>query len=180
MKLAEQKDVRLSRNELLLNALQYCDYELYLDKWRQAVGAERIMVYIFEDIKKNTRAFMKDIASKLGIDAGFYDEYGFPLENYSYKLKSYKLHQVNIKIRKLLPIPQRSGLWRALRSVYRKVNTQPHDKTMPAADREAFNLLNEHWATRYSSLVCRYGLFPQAEKGAATAVRVGGDLSFSR
>lgn len=177
--LAKRKDNKIGKNELLLNALTYCDYEHYLRRWESQVGSERMLVYIFEDMKKDKRRFMKSVAARLGISSSFYDNYAFPVENYSYQLKSYQLHQLNIRLRKLLPIPQRSGLWRGLRALYRKLNTRPHDKSMPTEDHNAFNAFNEQWSPRYRALVRRYGLLPAVEKDAPADVGAR-DLSFSR
>lgn len=179
MKMVERKDPELSNNELLRDALENCDYELHLDKWQAAIGKERILTYVFEDIKADKRIFMNELANRLDIDESFYENYSFPLENYSYKLRSYRLHQLNVFIRGLLPISQRSSVWRKLRSVYRTLNTRPDDKKMSKEDQDAFNALNEQWASRYQRLMHRYGLFQNARESAVADLPSAG-LSYSR
>ncbi len=176
--LVKKRDSAIGKNELLLNALENCDYQAHIQKWIRRVGNERVLVYIFEDMKADKRRFMQTLAADIGIEPEFYEHYHFRIENYSYKVRSYQLHQLNIRIRKVLPIPQRSRLWRGLRSVYRSLNTRPHDKAMPARDQAAFRALKDELTPRYEELVRHHS--STGILGVTTARARTRDLSFSR
>jgi hypothetical protein len=172
--LVRRDDERVGRNELVRNALRNVDYDRFLSMWAARVGEARMLVYLFESIKADTKGFVQRVARDIGIDPGFYEDYQFSVENYSYKLRSYQLHQLNIRIRRLLPIPQRSGLWRMLRGFYRRFNTLPPDEApMAERDREALQALRAEWDPVYQRLVNRYrpvaAAAPQRPRPAAVS-----------
>ena len=171
VELARSQNPAVSRNELLINAFANCDYELHLKRWMQNIGQDRISIYIFEDMKRDRKHFVQCVAREMGIDSCFYNTYSFPVENYSYRLRSYHLHQLNIRVRNMLPISQRSSLWRGLRSVYRKLNTRPHDKEMPNRDQDVLQALRDEWSSRYNALVHRYGLLRNAPANTIIGTR---------
>ncbi|GAB5524369.1 MAG: hypothetical protein Roseis2KO_22410 [Roseivirga sp.] len=51
----------------LSNELRFSDYGFYLHKWREAVGAENIKVFLFEDMKSNTQDCYEQICHFLGL-----------------------------------------------------------------------------------------------------------------
>ena len=79
-------------------------YEDYLSKWNEALGEERIGVYLFEDMIKDKTAFMKSVAEFLDIDPEFYNDFDFFKRNETVKLKSTKLHKLGLKIQPLIPV----------------------------------------------------------------------------
>jgi hypothetical protein len=108
-------------NELLQNALRNVAYVDFLLEWRNACGADRIHVFLFEEAFSDGRRFMRHLAERFGIDAGFYDSYKFPRENPTYSVRSRVLQKFNVSVRSLLP---QGALYRATRFLYRTVNTR--------------------------------------------------------
>lgn len=159
VELARGRDPRLDRNELLRDAFANCEYQKRLDEWIARAGADRVLVCMFEDVKRDRTAFVKRVARFLGVDPAFYDGYDFPLENYSYKVKNYALHELNIRVRSMLPLSPRSRIFRALRDVYRKFNTEkPAPETVSGRDREVKEALRAEFSASYAALAARYSL----------------------
>jgi hypothetical protein len=112
---------RFGGNELAENALRNAAYVNYLCEWRDACGADRMHVFIFEDAFADEFRFMRRLAAQFGIDPAFYDTYHFPRENQTYEVRSRMLQDVNMAIRARLP---QGVVYRAARCVYRALNTR--------------------------------------------------------
>jgi hypothetical protein len=161
--LARSRGRDFTRNELLRDALINCDYHQHLQKWLDRAGSERVAVFLFEDLKRARAEFIHRLATFIGVDPAFYETYGFPLENYSYQLRSHGLHQLNMRIRELLPFSQRSAVWRGLRALYRRVNTQKaQEEALSPRDQAAFDALRQEFAPAYADLAARYRVAPTA------------------
>ena len=149
---------RFKGNELAQHALDYADYRPWLERWRAALGPNRMKVITFEQLLADPRATMADIAMWCDIAPGFFDTYGFAAENESYAPKSHALQRLNIMMRGMLP---KGRFYDLARSAYRAVNTRkperPSDDATFAALRaefhernaelaRAFDLDLSHWA----------------------------------
>lgn len=108
-------------NELAAHALAYARYVDYLLRWREQLGAERMKVVAYEDLRDNPRAFISSIAHWLDLDPQFYETYEFPRDNETYTVNSGLLQHVNLKIRSKLP---RGRAYEVLRGLYRRINTR--------------------------------------------------------
>lgn len=117
---SRQKSHTFKGNELAINALEYAKYVYFLRIWRDALGADRIMVRNFEDLLTDQKSFVKEVAAWLGLDASYYDTYEFPRENQTYIPKNRSLQKLNIAARGLLP---KGKLYNNLRFLYRSLNT---------------------------------------------------------
>ncbi len=111
-------------NELARNALRYAKYVDYLVPWRERLGQDRMMVMTFDEFVADQQAATRRVAQWLGLDPGFYDDYGFPRENETYAPRNRMLQKVNVAVRGLLP---RGSFYENLRGVYRKLNTRKPD-----------------------------------------------------
>lgn len=87
---------------VLKNDLKYSRYIEYISLWRARFGTERVHVLLFEDMKNNPRGFMKELASRLGIDPGFYDAYDLPARNETLTVNYPSLHRRMKKFNGLL------------------------------------------------------------------------------
>jgi len=115
-------------NELVQNALRNVAYVDFLLSWREACGADRLHVFVFEEAFSDKRRFMRRLCGQFGIDPDFYDTYDFPSENQTYAVRSQALQKLNLAVRSWLP---QGGLYDAARAVYRRINTRidkPDDK----------------------------------------------------
>ena len=128
-------------NELAVHALRNAWYPDHLHKWRAAVGRERMLVLLFDDLVSDSRATMQWVARQLGIDPAFYDDYEFPAENVTYEARFGALQDFNIWIRSRLP---QGRLYEALRRLYRAANTRPAKRQNP--DEEVVRELTERYA----------------------------------
>ncbi len=108
-------------NELARDAVKNANYVDFLVPWREACGAGRIHVFLFEDVFLDQAGFMKKLARLLGVNEEFYGVYDFPRENATYSVRVKWLQRVNILMRSHLP---RGAFYEAARTFYRAINTQ--------------------------------------------------------
>ena len=140
-------------NELAQYALRNAAYVDFLLRWRQACGADRLHVFLFEEAFSDKRRFMRRLAEQFGIDAGFYDTYNFPTENQTYAVRSKALQKLNISVRSWLP---QGAFYKAARSVYRHLNTRINaakeqaDQELEITLAERFQQANERLADEFN------------------------------
>lgn len=140
-------------NELAANALRNAWYPIHLRRWQERVGSDRMFILLFEDLVSDSRASMRRIAERLGIDPSFYDTYDFPAENQTYEARSGALQDLNIWLRARLP---QGSVYNALRRLYRAVNTRPPSHHAP--DMGVQQRLTEHYAPMFKELERDFGL----------------------
>ncbi|QPH55955.1 sulfotransferase domain-containing protein [Pontivivens ytuae] len=139
-------------NELAGDPMGTANYVHHLRAWRDAVGAERMIVCLFEDMRTNPKAFMRSLAERLGISPSHYDSYHFPIENESYAVRSHALQRVNIALRQRLP---KGAVYNAIRTVYRAFNTTPATRLGSEA---AARTLKERFAAENAALAQEFDL----------------------
>ena len=106
------KNIKLSFEEYLdfdnapkgwADYMDQTHYIKHIQPYIEALGKENVLVYQFEEIKKNKLAFMKKVASDLGISPEFYDSFDFFHRNQTVAVKNSKLHRIGLKIEPLVP-----------------------------------------------------------------------------
>ena len=100
---------------VLGNDVRYSRYIEYLRPWVERFGRGRVHVLLFEDLKSNPRAFMKDFAGRVGIEPSFYEAYDFPVKNETFGVRHPALHRGVRRLNGLVPA---GGLKGALKRVY--------------------------------------------------------------
>lgn len=85
------------------NDVAYSRYAHYLSRWAQRFPRERMHVFLYEDMRRDPRAFMHRVAAAVGIDDAFYREYPFPAHNRSYQVKSLRLQRLARRFGALVP-----------------------------------------------------------------------------
>lgn len=110
-----------------LRALEQCKYEKYLMDFRSAFG-ERMMVLDFVELKNNTKKVMKDVCVFMDVDARFFDNYKFTVENESYGVRSGWLSRIYRNIRPLLTYmfyssPVVMKILKKINSIFKKLLT---------------------------------------------------------
>lgn len=140
-------------NELAANALQNAWYSDHLLRWRDAVGKDRMLILLFEDLVSDSRRAMQGLAVRLGIDPSFYDDYALVAENETYEVRSAMLQDLNIFIRGYLP---KGRFYEKLRSLYRAANTRRPSRVQsePAVEQR----LAEYYAPMHRELEQQFGL----------------------
>lgn len=78
-------------------------YLEYLLKWREKIGSDNMHVFLFEELKQDPRTFVKKVATILGIDPYFYEDYEFAPRNQTFMVKNQILHRNARKIAKKMP-----------------------------------------------------------------------------
>ena len=149
-------------NELAVDALRNAYYPEHLRRWQAAVGRERMVILLFEEVVGDSRSAMQRVARQLGIDPAFYDDYEFPAENVTYEARIGALQDLNIWIRSHLP---KGRLYEALRRLYRAANTRPAKR--PSPDAAVVRRLTERFAPMLDELELEYDLDLTAWRTAA-------------
>lgn len=78
---------------VLKRDVQYSRYVEPLAQWRKHLGEARMLIMLFEDMKKCPRSLMKQVAARVGIAPGFYDDYDFGAQNKSYRVRNKWVHR---------------------------------------------------------------------------------------
>lgn len=127
---------------MLRDAVAHGEYARYLELWHARVGAQRVSTLLLDDFRDTAENRMAALAGWLGIDPGFYSDYGFPSENESYVTRSAFLHKAMRKARRVLPYEFR----RHFAPIYRWLNTsRQFEATFDEADEVAINDLRSHY-----------------------------------
>lgn len=159
-------------NELAANALQNAWYSDHLLRWRDAVGADRMIILLFEDLVSDSRRAMQGLAERLGIDPSFYDDYALAAENETYEVRNAMIQDFNIFIRGYLP---KGRLYEALRDLYRAANTRrpSRKQSEPAVEQR----LAEFYAPMHRELEHEFGLNLASWKPASSGAPVASALA---
>jgi Sulfotransferase domain len=120
---------------VLRNDIRYSRYIEYLSGWVARFGSERVHVLLFEEMKKDPRAFMQNFARRLCIDPTFYDSYDFPVKNETIRVRHPSLHR---QVRRLgALVPGRGVLKSTVKNVYLKAQSDQGAQGKTASDRLA-------------------------------------------
>ena len=102
----------------------------YLEEWLACFPPSQLHVVLFEHMRADQRAFMRDVASRLGIDAAFYDTYGYSRKNPTVQLRSSGVHRARKALARLKPgrlLPEgrlKRVLQRSFRRSYARLNVE--------------------------------------------------------
>lgn len=100
---------------VLARDIAYSRYAEHLAPWVERFGRGRVHLLLFEEMRSNPRAFMKNFAARAGVDPSFYDDYDFPLRNETFAVRYRALHRGARRLNRLVPA---GGLKAALKTVY--------------------------------------------------------------
>ncbi|MBL0339644.1 MAG: sulfotransferase domain-containing protein [Bacteroidetes bacterium] len=95
MCLAKSADELDLRENQVYTGISLGLYHNFLEPWLHLYGSNCKIVF-FDDLKKNTGGFMKDIAKWLEIDERFYDDFEFDVKNKSLNYKNRMLHRIAV------------------------------------------------------------------------------------
>ena len=120
-----------------LQTLQQGCYTIYLKHYFNRFGPERIHTLFYEELAAQPAATMTKLCRFVGIDAGFYSDYGFKVTNRSQQMRNSELHQKyrNFRFRlrqwthnkPIIHIPLRT-LRRTIEPLYLRLNTRTDEK----------------------------------------------------
>lgn len=141
-------------NEIAQNALTLARYTGFLERWRDRLGKDRIMVVTFDELRLDHTGLTRRIARWLGLDPTFYDDYPFSRENETYAARNNALQSANVALRGLLP---KGRAYSVFRTLYRRLNTRKPD----GPDKDDAVLINElrgRFAIDNAKLAAEFGL----------------------
>ena len=125
---------------VLDNLLVHSRYYDYLARWAERFPPNRINILIFEQMIAEPRATLRSLASDLGIDPDFYNQFDFPKENRTLTIKNSWIHR---NIRKVYPYLPASPLRSALKSFYLKAQTK--NTSPPTPEPESMRRLDDYF-----------------------------------
>ena len=108
------------RVEIWRKDVEYSRYADYLRRWAEVFPAERLHVLLFERMTADPRAFMIDVAQRIGIDAAFFRDFEFDRHNETYNVRNTAIHRLARGVNRFLP---RNRLRQAMRGAYFRLFT---------------------------------------------------------
>ncbi|OGL43658.1 MAG: hypothetical protein A2W05_08070 [Candidatus Schekmanbacteria bacterium RBG_16_38_10] len=142
-----------------LRALEQGRYSLYLKKYLDLFGKERVFIAFFEEILKNSLSIMKEICRFAGINKNYYLNYDFKNVNPTRNLKHPEIFEFYRKMRfnikkythdKLLTHSVLSFLRRSFYRIYFYLDTREAEKITLSPQTRKF--LNEYYTKENHSL----------------------------
>lgn len=85
------------------NYIEHSHYVQYVNSYIEVLGRKNVLVYQFEQIKKDRVKFMKLVAQDLGITPNFYDDFDFFHRNETVAVKNRRLHRLGLKLESKVP-----------------------------------------------------------------------------
>ncbi len=120
-----------------LQTLQQGCYTIYLKHYFDRFGPERIHILFYEKLAAQPSDTMTELCHFVGIDAGFYSDYGFKVTNRTQQMRSSELHRkyrdFRFRLRQwthnkpIIHIPLRT-IRRTIEPFYLRLNTQTDEK----------------------------------------------------
>jgi hypothetical protein len=114
-------------------------YITYLETWAGHFPPSHLQILLFEDLRRDERAFMRALSEKLGIDPAFYNTYDFPRENVTRDVRLIWLHRTRKRVARLLSLRARTILRSPTEGAYSWLNLRP----VPARSSEESEVLAE-------------------------------------
>ena len=142
-------------NEFLRDARAHGRYVEYLDAWAARCGADRVHVFLYEDLRRDPLGFVRRVCDLLGLDPAFYDGFAFGAHNATYRVKNHALHRLVTAIRARIP---QSALRDVVRGLYRRLNTSRGKVPLDGSAAAVLAELKAYYAPSNAALAARYGL----------------------
>ena len=121
-----------------LQTLQQGCYTVYLEHYFNRFGPERIHILFYEELAAQPTDTMVKLCHFVGIDAGFYGDYGFKVTNRTQQMRNSGLHRkyrdFRFQLRQwthnkpVIHIPLRA-IRRTIEPLYLRLNTRTDEKT---------------------------------------------------
>lgn len=127
---------------ILPNIIKYSQYIDYISNWISRFGREKIHVFLFEHMIKNPCAFMYELATCIGIEPSFYENYDFKSHNKTVGIKNQILHRRARKVAELIP----QGIVKdLLRDLYLKVQANREKAQISPEDLMTLHFLDDYF-----------------------------------
>jgi len=143
MDMVYRQERSLKGRPILLNAIEHSKYSNYIAQWMEAVGSERVRVFLFEEMVADPAEFMIGLSEILGIDQTVYESYSFGKRNETYAIRSTRLHRLMRSYGSKVSL--RPVRWIA-RGVYKMTNLQQASNKRSEEDKQVLRDLEEMFA----------------------------------
>jgi len=122
VELGKSRDPRLP--VLSYTSVAQSRYVDYLDRWTTRFPRSHLLAFLFEDLRRDPRSFMRDVAERLSIDPSFYDSYDFPQENVTFEIRNRWIHRRRKSLGRRLRPRERDALKRVAEKTYSRINVK--------------------------------------------------------
>jgi hypothetical protein len=127
---------------ILINIIRYSQYIDYIANWIARFGRERVHVFLFEHLRTNPRSVIQELATRIGIEPSFYDNYDFRSHNKTVSIKNQFLHRQARRAAELIP----HGIVRnGLRHIYLKVQADREESSTSREDLMTLKVLDDYF-----------------------------------
>ncbi len=156
IEMVRREDTFLAGRRQLEAVLEHGRYIDFLDRWSGRFPRSKIHIFLFENLQRDNRSFMEDVAVSLDIEPAVYGEYDFPLKNLTYQVKHQALHRMRSRVGRRIPRGQAKVLvHKTTRRAYTALNIErtrpaktPDDKAVIAELDTEFAPWNEELARK--------------------------------
>jgi len=128
---------------VLARDVEYSAYVKHLRPWRDAVNGDRLIVLNFDTLTANPQNTCRRLATKLGVDRSFYDDFDFRSRNTTYRPILHSLQTLARSINRQMP----DGLIKKIaKQAYKTFATSSVAPDRTSEDEQALRRLREHYA----------------------------------
>jgi len=128
-------------------AVRFSHYADFVDLWLARFPRNKIHAFLFEELQRDNRAFMRHVAQSLDIDPTFYDGYDFPHKRPTYRVRSQAVHRLRLAAGRLVRHKAvKTGMRRIMRRPYAAINIAAPVHTTTEDERRVLEELTEYFA----------------------------------
>jgi len=137
-----------------LSDLEYGHFVRYLQRWREALAPERLVVLEFESLLSNPARELDRLLEGHGVSPGFYQSFEFASSNETYATRRPGLHRAVRGLTRRLPMP--AGLRAGLRQVYWRLQKRARPPAEDAPSEQTLARLAEVYAESDAELAVEF------------------------
>jgi len=128
-------------------AIRFSHYADFVDLWLARFPRNKIHAFLFEELQRDNRAFMRHVAQSLDIAPTFYDDYDFPHKRPTYRVRSQAVHRLRLAAGRLVQHKAvKTGMRRIMRRPYAAINIAAPVHTTTEDERRVLEELTEYFA----------------------------------
>jgi len=139
---------------VLSRDIEYSKYINYLAPWREAVGEKRLLLIEFSKLVEQPRSICLRLASTLGVDTSFYDDFDSETQNSTYETKSSRLHSLARQVARWMPDGK---IKKYVKQAYMGVATS-ESVSASEEDKKALHRLREYYRPYNQRLSREFGV----------------------
>jgi len=153
--LLRDKFFGIGADVLPLKAVKYSQYIDYIPSWISRFGREHTHIFLFENMKKDSRTFMRELSQRIDIDPDVYQNYGFHPTNESFNVKNHLLHRYARKVEQMIP----QGKFKEFsKRLYLNLQTDTRRVQITSEDRAALLALDDYFMPFNQQLACDFNV----------------------